>query len=250
MDSFTSTPEQDYPVWGFAGTLLWGVAIALAFVITQTIAMTVYVGRYYGDVSAGELANLMTVLQFNGTVLSICNVATLIVCSSAVLGIVRLKKHSSIRYYLGLHSVSFSAIGFWFLVIVALIIASDLLTFLLGKPIVPEFMSAVYRSADSLWMLWLALIVAAPVFEELFFRGFLMAGLRSSFVGPIGAILISSLLWAATHLQYDLYGMVTVFVIGLVLGTARIRTGSVLLTMGMHSFMNLVATIQAAIYVS
>ncbi|MDP6264729.1 MAG: CPBP family intramembrane metalloprotease, partial [Pseudomonadales bacterium] len=125
-----------------------------------------------------------------------------------------------------------------------------LLTFLLGKPVVPEFMSAVYTSTESLWFLWLALIVAAPLFEELFFRGFLISGLKSSFVRPVGAVLISSALWAAIHLQYDLYGMLTVFVIGLMLGMARIKTDSVLLTVGMHSFMNLVATIETAIHVS
>lgn len=134
--------------------------------------------------------------------------------------------------------------------IIAFIIFSDLLTFFLGKPIVPEFMSSVYTSTESPWILWLAVIAAAPLFEELFFRGFVISGLCSSFVGPVGAILISSVLWTAIHFQYDLYGLVTIFVVGLVLGIARLKTDSILLTIGMHSFMNLVATIETAIYIS
>ncbi|HJN51153.1 MAG: CPBP family intramembrane metalloprotease [Pseudomonadales bacterium] len=212
--------------------------------------MGAYIGFHYGDVAPAEYESLITKIQLNGTVLSICSFATLIVCSSLVLCIVKLKKNSSIKHYLGLHTVSLNDIGFWSLVTIAFIFVSDLLTFLLGKPVVPEFMSAVYTSTESLWFLWLALIVAAPLFEELFFRGFLISGLKSSFVRPVGAVLISSALWAAIHLQYDLYGMLTVFVIGLMLGMARIKTDSVLLTVGMHSFMNLVATIETAIHVS
>mgnify|MGYP001292725140 FL=1 len=212
--------------------------------------MGAYIGFHYGDVAPAEYESLITKIQLNGTVLSICSFPTLIVCSSLVLCIVKLKKNSSIKHYLGLHTVSLNDIGFWSLVTIAFIFVSDLLTFLLGKPVVPEFMSAVYTSTESLWFLWLALIVAAPLFEELFFRGFLISGLKSSFVRPVGAVLISSALWAAIHLQYDLYGMLTVFVIGLMLGMARIKTDSVLLTVGMHSFMNLVATIETAIHVS
>jgi len=41
------------------------------------------------------------------------------------------------------------------------------------------------------------------LFEELFFRGFLFRGLSSSFMGPVGAVLVTSALWALIHTQYD-----------------------------------------------
>jgi membrane protease YdiL (CAAX protease family) len=55
-------------------------------------------------------------------------------------------------------------------------------------------------------------------------------------------------MWAVIHVQYDLYGMGTVIVLGFILGTARIKSGSVILTMLLHSFTNLVATGEVVIY--
>jgi hypothetical protein len=89
--------------------------------------------------------------------------------------------------------------------------------------------------------------VVAPVFEELFFRGFLLAGFASSFLRPAGAVLVTSASWALIHLQYDLYGMVTIFVLGLLLGAARLASGSVLLTIGLHAFSNLLSTVETII---
>ncbi len=66
----------------------------------------------------------------------------------------------------------------------------------------------------------------------------------------MGAILVTSLFWAIIHTQYDMYELSIIFFMGLILGTARWKTGSVLLTIGLHSFINFVATIQTMIYVS
>jgi len=167
-----------------------------------------------------------------------------------IFGVVKLKKNSDYKQYLGLKRVSLKTVKYWFLVIIAFEIIYELLTFFVDRPIVSEFMSSAYTSTESPWILWLALIVAAPLFEETFFRGFLISGLSSSFLGPIGSILVSSALWAAIHFQYDLYDLVTIFVMGLVFGIAKYKSDSILVTIGMHSFVNLLATIETAIYVS
>ncbi len=85
---------------------------------------------------------------------------------------------------------------------------------------------------------YIGLLVAAPVGEEIFFRGFLLEGFRHSRLGPIGAVLLVSLLWAAVHIQYDLIHMSYVFAAGLLLGAARLRTGSLGAVIGMHSAVN------------
>ena len=250
MNTELGNSEQGYAVWGFSGTLIWGMVIVIAFVITQIIVLGVYVSYQHGDVTSDEFGNLMTNLSYNGTVIATSTFATLIICGSMIFGIVKLKRNSDINHYLGLRAVSSNSIKYWLLLLIALIICSDALTFLLDKPIVPEFMSLAYTSTESPWLLWAALLVAAPLFEELFFRGFLLSGFSSSFVGPLGAIVLSSVLWAVIHFQYDLYGVATVFVFGLVLGYARSATGSLLLTIGMHSLMNFVATVETAVSVS
>jgi uncharacterized protein len=109
-------------------------------------------------------------------------------------------------------------------------------------------MVKAYSSLASPWILWLALLVAAPLFEELFFRGFLIKGLSASALRWYAAVIISSVMWAAIHIQYDLYGMATILVLGFILGTARIKSGSTILTMLLHSLTNLVATGEVIIY--
>jgi membrane protease YdiL (CAAX protease family) len=89
----------------------------------------------------------------------------------------------------------------------------------------------------------------APIFEEIFFRGFLFQGIRYSRLGPIGAIGMTSFFWAIIHLQYDVYGITTLFALGLLFGIARLKTGSIHLLMVMHSVTSLVATIEMVLYI-
>jgi hypothetical protein len=110
-------------------------------------------------------------------------------------------------------------------------------------------MVEAYRTAPSLPALLFAIVVVAPIFEEIFFRGFLFQGIRYSRLGPIGAIGITSFFWAIIHLQYGIYGIATVFALGLLFGIARLKTDSIHLLMVMHSLVGIVATMETALYV-
>jgi membrane protease YdiL (CAAX protease family) len=57
---------------------------------------------------------------------------------------------------------------------------------------------------------------------------------------------VTSGIWAAIHLQYDAYGIVTVFILGLLLGVARAQGGTLLLPLAMHSAANLAAAVETA----
>ena len=46
-----------------------------------------------------------------------------------------------------------------------------------------------------------AFVVLAPVGEETLFRGFLYKGIAASRAGPIGAIMVSSLVFALLHVN-------------------------------------------------
>ena len=242
--------KNSFPRWGLVGTLVWGTFIAVSFIVIQITAMGMYIGFNFGEVGPSEFEQLMLDIQKNGTVISLCTFSTTIICSVMVLLAIKLKKGSNIKDYIGSKSVEVKTAFNWFLGIIVFIIFADTLTVLLGRPIVPEFMTSVYTSIDNVWILWLAIIVAAPIFEELFFRGFIFSGLSSSVMGPIGSILFTSLLWAFIHLQYDFYEISIIFFMGLILGTARWKTNSVLLPIGLHSFINFVAMIETMIYIS
>ena len=116
-----------------------------------------------------------------------------------------------------------------------------------GREVAPGFMGDVLQSAradGALWLLVIAFCVAAPVTEELFSRGFLYRGWSESFLGVPGAILLSSLVWTALHLQYDWFFFGEVFSIGLLLGYLRYRFNSTWLTIFVHGLNNLAAVVQ------
>jgi membrane protease YdiL (CAAX protease family) len=91
-----------------------------------------------------------------------------------------------------------------------------------------------------------ALVVIAPLMEELLFRGFLFRGYAASRLGVVGAILLTSVIWASMHIQYEIFYIVQIIVLGCVFGWIRWRSGSTLLTIILHAIVNLTALLQVA----
>jgi uncharacterized protein len=132
----------------------------------------------------------------------------------------------------------------------ATIVAADAMTYALGKDMVPAFQIELHRTAreqGSLPWLWLAIIVAAPVGEELLFRGFLFRGFVHEPRDAVPGILIISLIWSMLHVQYDWFGASQVFVIGLLFGFVRWRTGSTTIAILMHVLLNLESVVETVI---
>jgi membrane protease YdiL (CAAX protease family) len=88
--------------------------------------------------------------------------------------------------------------------------------------------------------LLLVSIVAAPLTEEIAFRGYAMGLLRRQF-SPIAALVITSLLFAAAHLTQGLSApKLTVYALaGLAFGLVALRTGSLAPAMVVHCFADL-----------
>lgn len=77
--------------------------------------------------------------------------------------------------------------------------------------------------------------IAAPIFEELLFRGFLLPSL-TKYVSPWGAIALSALLFAVAHLS--LSEVLPLAMLGGVLGYVYTRSRSLLAPMLLHSLWN------------
>jgi membrane protease YdiL (CAAX protease family) len=84
----------------------------------------------------------------------------------------------------------------------------------------------------------LALIVMAPLTEEVIFRGLILRGLLAR-ISPWRAIAISTLLFALLHLNP--WQFPVAFGTGLVLGWAYYRTGSLSLCMAGHALINAIS---------
>ena len=240
------TPDSnETPFWSPWATVGWGLLVLTVFVVVQVMATIVWgamlslTGCEIGVDAFTEHAAM------NGDLVAIGALATGVVCSALVYFLVAVKSGSRPRDSLGLTPPGIAGLAKWIALTIGLIIVSAALTLALAKPIVPEFMTEIVHSASVPALLWAAIIVAAPFFEELFVRGFLLEGLRRGRVGDAGAIVITSLFWASIHLQYGMYEIGTIFIFGLVLGLARIGSRSVWVPIAMHMFANLVATLEA-----
>jgi membrane protease YdiL (CAAX protease family) len=136
-----------------------------------------------------------------------------------------------------------------FVALILVIGALEIITRVLGRDSVDPFQGESYRAARSaglLLVLWFAFVVAAPVGEEILFRGFMFRGWAASPLGPLGTIVVTSVIFASVHTQYDWFGMVQTGCLALLFGWLRWRSGSTLLTIFLHTLVNFLATAAAA----
>ena len=111
----------------------------------------------------------------------------------------------------------------------------DPLAFVL--PPMPESLRQMMEalSGGPLWAGLLCTAVFAPFFEEWLFRGIVLRGLLGK-IGPLGAVLVSSLLFGLIHA--NLWQGIPAFLMALLFGYVYCKTGSLKLTMLMHAVNN------------
>src|SRR5579863_242912 len=229
-------------IWGYAATLGWAL---LAFVAGQFIALAVLLWIRFSD-----LGSLLAV-PFDGAMVTlfilISNPITIAIIVAAVL-----LAHARPADYLALRLPSARGAALGLILLVALIAAGDLLLYLAGYPLVTPFQMQSYTTARTEgWLpaLLLAAIIAAPIGEEIMFRGFLFRGWARPDRNPWPAIVVISVLWALLHVQYDWTGLLQIFIIGLFLGWMRARSGSILLTILLHALFNLEGTLETLLQI-
>ena len=238
-------PEAPGRIWKFWGTLLWGLAIYAAFNAAQFIALAGVVA-WRGPLA--DDADLQKV-AFHGVALSIMTVSTV----PAVLAVIWLavrRAGTPFADYLALHGFRIADLWVGLALIALYLPAVDALAHLSGRPVTPQVVIYSYtsaRDAGALILLLLAVSLAAPIGEEFTVRGFLFRGWAATRLGPGGAIVLTAMLWAAMHLQYDWFFMGEIFGVGLVFGYMRWRSGSTWMTVALHGIYNFAAIVQAAV---
>ena len=101
-----------------------------------------------------------------------------------------------------------------------------------------------YYTATIKPLLLVYIVIGAPVMEELALRGFLYRGWAHSRIGAWGAILLTSVVFAALHVQYDFVGIAFTGSLGFIFAIARLKTGSIVPGIVMHAVVNLVVSIE------
>lgn len=230
--------------WGYFTTLGW---VVIANVIGSVIAM---VALYYWSPAAFpaglDFSDSMKAARFVGVTTILGNVIQigLIVWAAR-------KAPWTVKEYLALTWPSRQEVTVALVAFLILLPALDGMAYLVGQPIIPAFMTDLYRDAEatgSLLLLWIAIVVAAPVAEELIFRGFIFRSwVRSRQYAVLGIIVVAAV-FAVIHLQYNWFGVFQVFLIGLMLTWTRWRSNSTLLPMVLHVIANFYAMVQVVLY--
>lgn len=229
------------PVWGPFASLAWTALIWLIF-----NALTVGVAVVFLHADWADARSQPERLAENGLFLAVSTLINAVCCTALIALLIRLRRGLPLRDYLALRPLRGRHVLMWCAVLLIFVLTSEGLGYWLDRPVVPEFMRTAYATATVPVLLWLALVVAAPVFEEVLFRGFLQGGLQHSGFHAGWMLLLPALIWAAIHVQYDLYDMSWIFLFGILLGLARWHTASLLMPVLMHMLMNLLATLVTA----
>ena len=237
-DELTETPVPAF-VWSKTRLLCYFLLLGLTYLVTN-VAAVVAVLIY--DLLTDPRFVLMAWLE-RAAINDVLIVTTLIISDVCVLLLMRLLvglHEVSPWRFLGVRSCSWKSLILGCLAIAACNAVAIVLDVVLERPEDPVW-SAIFQNAQNYVWLFIGMVIAAPVAEELVFRGFLLTGLRSNGMSDWLAVILVSVAFALIHFHYDLYDMTTIFVMGIALAIARIRSQSILPCIAMHGRWNLVA---------
>ena len=231
-------------IWGFWGTLLWGAVIGVFLFLGQLIPLLIYMKAIGESISFENLVLFSQKVETDAFLLSVSVIGSALIVVPLVFGIAKLKRGSVLKEYFDLRGYSWRTFWRWMGVLLLLLIFEGFALEAMGVEQTPNFMLNIeYPNRLSIYLLLFSVMFMAPLIEEVVFRGFLLKGFSKTFMGAEGAVALTSLLWAVMHLQYEFAYVAVIFMIGLVFGYARIKTGSLFVPMTMHMVMNGIASL-------
>jgi membrane protease YdiL (CAAX protease family) len=243
IEPAAAVPAKTRLRWGPWTTAAWSVAILVVMVLSQTLGALAF-WKLWQRLHP-EQAISIEGLASNGAVLAF----SVLVSAPAVLAVIALAvrlARAPLSDYLALKLPRWRDIGIGVTLLAAVLLTTGIIADLTGQE-TPAFIADTFntaRAAGLLPLLVFAFVILGPFQEEAMFRGFLFRGLAPS-LGMWPTILITAGLWAIIHVQYQWFFMVEIFALGLVLGWLRAKSGSLLLTFGLHAFVNSMAVVEA-----
>ncbi|TXD98648.1 CPBP family intramembrane metalloprotease [Psychrobacter frigidicola] len=224
--------------------------MVVAFFVSQLIGVYLAGKVLLPAANSSTVGDIFFLGSSDGTIVSVSIIISCVILMLVSIMIIRLKG-GEVRRYLALNQFSL-ATGMALLgILIVFMIGSQALTYWLdANP--SAFVDPLYQSVSSVWLLILALVIIAPIYEELVFRGLLWSAIAEQFSSPYinersaqrGAVIasiVTSIIFAIIHLQYGLYEISTIVVLALIFCYARIKSGSLLLPILLHILNNGVA---------
>lgn len=154
-----------------------------------------------------------------------------------VIGFTKTKKNIDLKNYLGFHKVDWKKAWIWPILLLLYMVLEEQLMTHFPTLFESDFAEKLISTTDNLWVLLLGVGIVAPIFEELLFRGFMYKGLANKY-GGISAAIITSLIFAAIHIQYNPLIIILLIPVGLILGLSRYYTKSIWVPIILHCINN------------
>ncbi len=232
------------PLFTRLGTLLLIIGMVVFFFISQLIGIYIAGKLVLPTAKSATVGDIFFFGSNDGTVVSISIMigCVLLMATSAL--VIRVRG-GNLKQYLALRPFSL-AVGMGMIgLLLIFMIGSQALTYVLDKSPL-AFVDPLYQSVSSVWLLIFAMVIVAPIYEELIFRGILWSAIAEQFTSPpdteyrgaIVASLVTSLIFAVIHLQYGIYEISTIVVLALLFCYARIKSGSLILPILLHIINN------------
>ena len=248
---------QPFKLFTKPGVVLLFIGIIGLFLALQLLGIYLFAPVVFNDFPL-TTAQRFGMGSFDGTVTSYAMMFTLVALLVLIYAIVRWRIHSfsstsiipadfktasinnRVANYLGFKpfalNVAIGFVGLWLL----FVICTETLTYILEKN-PTAFVDDLYDSANPKWLLIVTMVIVAPIYEEVMFRGILWSAVREQFAGSKGAwvaTISTSVLFSIIHLQYEFYEMSVIFILAMLLGYARSRSGSLYVPILLHIINN------------
>jgi membrane protease YdiL (CAAX protease family) len=252
-----STHQEINKPWSAKATLCLTLLVFILYFIISIIVLGIAAGievATLGQNPGGALAlgtEISQKLALDGDFNAINYLLTALFLSPLIFHFAKRKKVSTAAAYLGFDKYPNKATFINFnLAIFGYFIFSYIASNALGIE-TPQSMIDIYNSTDYLLLLFIAVVIAAPIFEEIIFRGFIFKGLESSPLGVVGTIIITSVLFTLIHSgQYDLSILTILFPLAVILSLARYRSGGIYLPIYLHFVNNLYSAVHMYLFMN
>lgn len=214
--------------WGFWASLGWVILISLF-------------SQVCGVILTGVLLGFPGIFEWN--FFTRAGIVAMPFFLISFVGCIRLRGYRDFRDYMALRLPSLRGLLLWLVLTFVVFVLYDLVQPAVGAPIVPEIQREIYMALSSLPILWLAVVIVAPITEEVIFRGFLFTGWAASRLGATGACALTALGFGVLHADNGAFGILGACIFGLLAGAARVKTNSLYLCIIMHAQVNVYSSI-------
>jgi CAAX protease family protein len=234
--------------WGAWATLGFSVLIYVIIIILNIIIILYFLFSTSYSLDITVITNLINRFITDGQILAFTTFVNAFAGILLVYLIIKLRKGHNFKEYIGFNTFKWKTFLYLILILIFYLWFFNIASIIYNNTVTTEFVVDIYKSNVSWYTVTFVIVIVAPVFEEIIFRGFIFEGILNSKLGKIGAVLITSIIWAVIHIQYDIFGISSIFVLGIILGMTKLKTNSIIYCIGGHIFINLLASLETMNY--